>query len=144
MNNKALNYYASTILELFELIGLLLTIGIKKIRKFIIRNFRNRRNRLHKLILIGLCLLISVFIVLIALSNDVSANEGNNKTEYKYFTQITVNEGDTLWGIANRYKGDHTSINDELEEIKHINNLRSNNIIEGQSLVIPYYSYEYK
>ncbi len=147
INNYNNEYERTTISEVFELIYLIILYIIKKIRRInkkICRKYFKKEIRLHNYIIGTLCILIMVYSVLFFSANKANADDGTKKTEYKYFTQITVEEGDSLWGIANKYKGDNTSVSDELAEIKHINNLRSDNIMEGQKIVVPYYSYEYK
>ncbi len=50
---------------------------------------------------------------------------GNSNSEIKYY----VEEGDTLYNIANKFKMD-------MEEIKRLNNLNTNDVILGQMLII--------
>ena len=67
--------------------------------------------------------------------------------EYKYYKSITVNYGDNLWTIANdMYSSDHyDDINDYITEVCNINNLAdASDIIAGKSLIVPYYSTEFK
>ncbi|MDP4182768.1 MAG: LysM peptidoglycan-binding domain-containing protein [Bacillota bacterium] len=58
---------------------------------------------------------------------------GYKEKEYK---AIEVRYGDTLWDIANRYKGD-SEIREYLFEIKKINNIDSSNIFPGDIIKIP-------
>lgn len=62
----------------------------------------------------------------------------------KYYTDIRVDRGDTLWDIASRYiTDDYKSMNAYIREIRQINHLGMD-LQYGQILVIPYYSYEMK
>lgn len=57
-------------------------------------------------------------------SND---SENNNTSEKNIYTVV---KGDSLWAIANKY-------GTSLEELKRANNLTSNNLSIGQTLIIP-------
>ena len=70
---------------------------------------------------------------------------------YKYYTAITVQQGDTLWSIAERqlsskensseYKGTRSY----MKEVVSLNKLDNGNyLLAGQKLIVPYYSSEYK
>ncbi len=68
-------------------------------------------------------------------------NTSSSETLIDYKT-VTVNYGDTLWSIAkyeqeknNYYKND--DIRKIISDIKEINNMKSSNLTEGQTLKIP-------
>lgn len=64
---------------------------------------------------------------------------------YKYYTNVEVQPGDTLWELAGMYMGEHYESRDAyIEEVKELNRLTSSQIISGRSLILPYYSTEYK
>ena len=58
----------------------------------------------------------------------------------KHVCSVVIQDGDTLWSIANTY---HTeldgSIDDYVSEIKETNDITSDVIHEGNYLLIPYY-----
>lgn len=64
---------------------------------------------------------------------------------YKYYTNIQLQAGDSLWAIADRYMTDeyknHQAYIDELVEI---NQLITYKVDAGTWLVVPYYSSELK
>ena len=65
-------------------------------------------------------------------------------TSTKYFKSVQIEKGDTLWSIATKnmdYKH-YKNINSYLREIKNMNSLKSDNIISGTYIIIPYYSTE--
>ena len=81
-------------------------------------------------------LLVIIMILFITLSSY-----SNTKTKYKI---DFVSKGDTLWSIAEKeinnndyYKG--KDIRKVIYEIKKLNNLSNNNLVEGTSLKIPTY-----
>lgn len=59
--------------------------------------------------------------------DDSAVAQSNKQVKYKYYT---VKEGDTLWDIAQQFDGV------TVEDIKKLNNLRSNRISVGQKLKI--------
>jgi len=62
-------------------------------------------------------------------------------TVYKYYTEIKVRPGDTLTDIAGRYiTSEYKSRTAYIDEVKFINHLKSDKIIAGHNLIIPYYS----
>jgi len=67
-------------------------------------------------------------------------------TYYKYYTNIEIQPGDTLWSLAEDYMDDnYESREDYIAEVRQINSLNSDcDIISGQFLIMPYYSVEYK
>ena len=75
-----------------------------------------------------------------------AASTDTDDISYKYFTNIQVDAGDTLWSIADEYAdGEHYASNKEyIAEVKRMNKLKGDDIIAGQYLIIPYYSSEFK
>ena len=92
----------------------------------------NRRKFRRRTILLGIVL----FCTILSFKN-ISSSE----TIVKYKT-ITVNKGDTLWSIAcyeqdeNGYYKD-ADVRDIVLNIKKVNNLKSSNLAEKQTLKIP-------
>ena len=60
--------------------------------------------------------------------------EGSSKTTYE---TITVQDGDTLWEIAETYKPAGKDIRDFIYEICDYNKISAGEIYHGQDLVIP-------
>lgn len=63
------------------------------------------------------------------------------KQEHKYIKSIPIQSGDSLWSIAERYADQEHYRNyfEYMEEIKQINNLKSDKIQAGNYLVIVYF-----
>lgn len=74
-----------------------------------------------------------------------SANTGDD-LNFKYYTNITVGYGETLWEIADEYI-DYDQYKDKnayIEEVRSINHLDADATIKaGQYLVVPYFSSDF-
>lgn len=107
------------------------------------RRQRSLRNRLFTLFM-TICL-IAVFAVSYC-SIKSSASMGRDQLQFKYYTSITVQYGETLWDISDDYI-DYNQYKDKsvyIAEVQSINHLDNDTQIRaGQSLIVPYYSSEF-
>ena len=89
-----------------------------------------------------LCMAI-VILIAVCLFTAVSGLRTVNATApdtYKYYTHLTVEEGDSLWDIAGRYMGhEYKSRAAYIKEVRSINHLESSRIYAGSVLVVPYF-----
>ena len=86
------------------------------------------------------CMLFIIFLVTIVLFS-VKAKASTSTETYKYYTSYEVKKGDSLWSIANTYSQNGYNSNEAyVKEIKQINHLLDDDITEGETLVITYYS----
>ena len=106
----------------------------KKLRRKQIR--RNRR--------ISLCIsILSVSFLLVIFSCNFKAT-AEKPAIYKYYTEVRVDRGDTLWSIADRFMTEeYTSRRAYVREIQLINNLGCE-LQYGKRILVPYYSEEVK
>lgn len=107
--------------------------------------YRRRKRKKINLTLILLTLLCGIFIGWILGKQQivaVSANSNLHQMERdKYFTSLQIEEGDTIWKIAQEnITEEYDDIYEYIDEIKECNQLSSDNITAGQYLLIPYYS----
>ena len=86
--------------------------------------------------------LITLFLSFICGSVIVKAgNDRAASNERLYYTSIVVNEGDTLWDIAQEYMTEeYDTAHVYIKEVMESNHLESTGIIEGQMLILPYYA----
>ena len=62
---------------------------------------------------------------------------------HKYYKSIIIEQGDSLWSIAQEYRTDaYEDIQEYIDEIIQLNGLQSTTIHEGQHLVVAYYNTE--
>lgn len=101
------------------------------------REKRVRRYTCLSILLFALCLGGITYSKL-----TVEATQKKAQGPYKYYTEIRVQRGDTLWDIANKYMDTsvYRSLDDYMDEIREINSINYNRIYNGQQLIIPYYS----
>lgn len=110
------------------------------------RKTRAKRKKIRKNIILSfICFALTLAFFLSLQSMNASAENVSNN-DYKYFTVVKVEIGDTLTSIAKEYydENHYDNLNDFLKEIKYSNHINNTNSIkEGQSIVVPYYSPEY-
>lgn len=70
----------------------------------------------------------------------MASGEENEKTLYRYYKNIEIHSGDSLWKIAEMYNNSDMDIREYIYEIKKINGMRSDDIRSGDSLIIVYFS----
>lgn len=80
---------------------------------------------------------ITITIIMIISLGNLSF--GNTKTinENVHYEVIEITKGDTLWEIANVYKDDNSSTSEYIAQIKDFNNMNTDVIKVGQSIIIP-------
>lgn len=93
--------------------------------------------------LVGICLILTAIFTGTHFSFQSKATDGPET--YKYFTEVRVASGMTLWDIARQYiSPEYASIHDYIREVKEVNSIYTDEIYYGQSLMVPYYSEELK
>lgn len=106
---------------------------------------RERAVKMQKRIIFITLVTIASLIILLGSSIHALANSNDNRPVNKYYTSITVEDGDTLWDIADEYiSGYNVDKAEYVNEISELNNLSDGNIHAGQSIVVAYYSRDIK
>ena len=109
---------------------------------------QKRRRQLQRRI----CTMIATvcMIVICAVSfhgiRSVAASNGEDQLKFKYYTQVTVAYGETLWNLSDSYIDyeEYKNKNEYITEVQSINHLsEENDIRAGQTLIVPYYSYDF-
>lgn len=91
--------------------------------------------------------LVMLFVCVMVLScffgkTLVMASVEENRTVYeRYYTDIEIQSGDTLWSIAKTYnKNSGMEIREYIHELKQMNGMVSDDIDAGESLTIVYFA----
>ena len=74
------------------------------------------------------------------------ASNGENQLKFKYYTQVTVAYGETLWDLSDSYIDyeEYKDKNAYIAEVRSINHLSDENGVRaGQTLIVPFYSYDF-
>lgn len=114
------------------------------------RVYKRRKRRQSKLR--RRCLMVAMTLCLVAIcavsyhSIRISANTGEEQIYFKYYTNINVKHGETLWELADEYidYGMYSDKNAYISEVQRINHLKEDSMLKaGQYLIMPYYSTEF-
>lgn len=102
------------------------------------RQLQVQRNIFMTILSVMAVILLSVFVI----SISTQASGLQHTAKYKYYKSIEVSKGDTLWSIAKEHiDTDHyKNVQEYVNEIKTMNSIKSDHILSGSSLIIPYYS----
>ncbi len=109
------------------------------------RALRLRRERRRKAVGISLTLLATICMIVICVVS-YGTIRSNANSGFKYYTRVTVEAGECLWDIAEKYIDYHfyEDKNSYIAEVRNINHLDPDaDIIAGQDLIVPYYSAEF-
>lgn len=108
------------------------------------RKLRNLKRKLVVLTMITLFTLIGCM-HFGKLSSDAHGNLEEDPVSFKYYKSIEIQDGDTLWGIAEKYMDDeYDSVQDYIAELKEINQLVTDDIQSANYLTVVYYDTEFK
>jgi LysM repeat protein len=87
-------------------------------------------------------IITTVVLCVFAISISTQASGLERTAQYKYYKSIEVSKGDTLWSIAaENFDTEHyKNIQEYVKEIKEMNAMKSDHIMSGSCLIIPYYA----
>lgn len=74
------------------------------------------------------------------------ASSGEDQLKFKYYTQVTVAYGETLWDLSDDYINydEYKNKKEYIAEVQSINHLAEEDSIRaGQTLIVPYHSYDF-
>ncbi len=106
---------------------------------------RRTKSRYNKTLATAIVILSVMLCFVFSIVIFTTPAQGKEKPRQKYFKSIEIEAGDTLWSIAEEYMSyEYDCTMDYVRELKSMNGLVSDDITEGNSLVIAYYSEEMK
>ena len=92
-----------------------------------------------------LCVIVILGITTTSILSQAKTINRNESQKSKYYTSVQIQEGDSLWSIADTYiSSEYEDIQNYIDEVKSINHLTDERINEGLFLTVPYYSYDIK
>lgn len=102
------------------------------------------RRKMVFLFLLSLCIMFGIGVGFGTLLTR--AEESEQELSYKYYANIEIQSGDTLWGIADAYmdSAHYMTRRDYINEVMSINNMVTDHLVSGQKIIVPYYSSEPK
>ena len=115
-----------------------------------IRKNKIRRQRIFRrqfAVLMFFITLIIVFGIFIGTTLMTGAQSDEYAPEFKYYTTVTVHEGDTITKIAEKYYSEnhYDNMNNYIFEICTLNKIGNKDKVKaGESIIMPYYSTEFK
>ena len=108
---------------------------------------RRQKKKNFTILISSLCLALALAIIFSGFLSKAEAKVTEPETiYYKYYANVEVQPGDTIWDLAADYMDEnYSSREDYIREVQELNSLADTNaIIAGQYLILPYYSTEYK
>ncbi len=91
-------------------------------------------------VILGIIIMLVSTLVLHAQSDDAAI-------DYKYYTQVEVKSGDSLWAYAGEYAAEdhYKDYNSYISEVRSINHMAEDEDVQaGTTIILPYYSPEFK
>ena len=108
------------------------------------RQYRRQKNLM--ILISSLCLALALAILFGSFLSEAEAKEPE-VTYYKYYANVEIQPGDTIWELAADYMDErhYESREAYIREVQELNSLAdTDSIVSGQYLILPYYSTEYK
>ena len=109
-------------------------------------NRRAHKVMVQKRVIALVGILIVSLLILLGSSIRTFASSRNNEPLHKYYTSIRIENGDSLWSLADQYTVDGVYDRDAfIEETRSLNQLSDQNELHtGDYIVVGYYSTDVK
>lgn len=89
---------------------------------------------------LSFCVFVVIFVCLATILNVTASNSVKNVD--KQYKSILINEGDTLWNIAQQHNNQTLSCisnSEYIEDVMSINNISGDSITAGNYIIVPIY-----
>ncbi|MBR5419776.1 MAG: hypothetical protein IK115_01365 [Lachnospiraceae bacterium] len=115
----------------------------KRFRRLMKKSWYRKRIIALSVFWVLLILIVSVAAAML-FGTRADAVEDTGEVYYKYYKSVKIMEGDTLWSYAEQYRDPaRQTVQEYIAEVKRTNDMQGDTLVEGRSLVLPYYSTEY-
>lgn len=112
-----------------------------------VRAIRKNHREQNRMLVLCIATIFIVFVACSLFGNILSSahdNRSDNRVNYKYYTSIEIQAGDTLWDIAEEYiTEDYKTVQDYIKALKEMNSLHTDDIEAGQKLMVAYNDTEF-
>lgn len=112
-----------------------------------VRVARARREKVARqrrtILFTAMAVILGVVLAFSVLGTSAKATGTDQASDtYKYYKEVYVERGDTLWSIAEAYTdGSVSDVNDCISEMRNINGIRAYETLKaGTYIIVPYYS----
>lgn len=106
-------------------------------RKRELRRRREMKRNLYMAVL-GMILILGLSLSYHAIVSHATGHIED--VSYKYYTSVMIENGDTLWSLAQEYADGHfDSTEAYIYEVMQINHLQNEEITAGNFIILPYY-----
>lgn len=114
-----------------------------------LQNFKRklrRQREIRRKIIISTFTLSIIIVLMLSFHTIITKANTDMDMSFKYYTNIMIEYGDTLWNIADNYIDDefYQSKQAYVNEVMSINHLQDENVKSGQYIVVPYYASDFK
>ena len=115
-----------------------MTVQERKERVLMIKKRQLAKRRM--ILLLAALFVITVGSIVCGSIFSSAKNPASDIPQYKYYKSITIEQGDSLWSIAQEYRSsEYKDVQEYIDEIVQLNGLTSKTIHEGQHLIVAYY-----
>lgn len=89
---------------------------------------------------------LSILVVTCVFTFAITSNAKQEHALHKYYTSIQIEDGDSLWSIAQEYSNVemYADYDAYISEVKQLNHMTGEDIHSGQYLIVPYYTADLK
>lgn len=97
---------------------------------------KQKKYRLFLLLIFSICF-IQLFSIIFTYCS--TGQESFNRRGIIKYEEVMIHKGDSLWVLAKQYKPSHHSTKEYLNNIKDFNQIKSNRLYAGDTIIMPIY-----
>ena len=101
------------------------------------RKAQRRRSNIFRLGTLIFMIMLSLGLALLP-DKEADAQTEDAVVYYKYYTNVRISLGDSLWDYAEQYRSpEGMSHEDYIREVQSINHLQDETLVAGRSIILP-------